>query len=1036
MRFTWRSSWILLLLVLPAFAQQKINPGSQVNWPAGCIGAYVPASNICVPPGTAANPAGMTGNLQKNGGGTFAPAILGTDYVAPPQVLGFGYSKYYGNGINNGIKTCLATPLAFCQSDPSYATTEQYNFSQIPYVTSPTYLIDNRPGLWSTWYHNWATQTPSFPNALGEFPAQGVNFQYDGATPANHVPAGVVHNFVSIVPGYSIGNPSVGPQSNWFTDVGLGMFSKIRSAGIHETFSCWSDKYSVGDNVCGYVTVHGAGGATATSDERTKSFAASTQEYNNVYNGTVTAGFGSGSTQIKTTPLLFNDGLGVGRIVIDLTQGPSSTGHFTSITPGCVAGACSNIGVDFTVPVSTAWGNLNGNCAPVLNTSPPFSTSTACSITVLNGTFNNTDIVCFDSQFEEQTKPTAVTALSVGLQVLTMPVRRDHATGSRIYQGGMCGSYGEATSYTIPTGAGQTLKYLFNIIGSESSSQIQGVIYQAGTTATGLLGPSAQDYDIINLSSLSNSGTTVFATFVQAGSTLSSPTSYASYLIAGATNAAFNGTCTNVVWTSSATLTCTLAGLTGAQLSATATASLGTNGLKLWQGAEVLDVQNYSTCTAPLVNPCVDGTLTLEPNVMTTANNDVIEETEQIAAGWHGATILNQFNNRYSQFSGGLLIQVNGPGQTSNGQITGNSGTSLVNSDSVSSYAGGGGTTPPITANTIQGPFGNTFIMNNGPMQTGQSVFLLTPNNRQMADVNYTYNFLSSDNLSGRDQLTLTPNNGFLTISTPTRLTFGAQTLFTAGAFASMTVGDTLHFAALATPVNGAFSTFSRSDCTLPDATTEFYRVYAQNFSGASIASSETSITTGSTGGTNCATIIWNRIAAAARYTVCGRTSGGELQIFTTATNADTLSFTDDGNTTPSGACSATNTSLPAITFTDPASGFLTTLKSSPISASIAVALPASSGTLALTSQLPAVPVKITNSITPAAAPVSGCAEQTFTYTSLVSSQGVSVSPPAMGAHIWIGYSRVSAANTVAIDFCGDATSGTPPSGNYIAVAF
>jgi len=82
-------------------------------------------------------------------------------------------------------------------------------------------------------------------------------------------------------------------------------------------------------------------------------------------------------------------------------------------------------------------------------------------------------------------------------------------------------------------------------------------------------------------------------------------------------------------------------------------------------------------------------------------------------------------------------------------------------------------------------------------------------------------------------------------------------------------------------------------------------------------------------------------------------------------------------------------------------------------------------------------PVKISNSLTPAAATASSCMEQTFTYTSLVTTQQVSVSPPSsLGVHLWIGWARVSATNTVAIAFCGDATAGTPPSGNYIVVAF
>jgi len=84
------------------------------------------------------------------------------------------------------------------------------------------------------------------------------------------------------------------------------------------------------------------------------------------------------------------------------------------------------------------------------------------------------------------------------------------------------------------------------------------------------------------------------------------------------------------------------------------------------------------------------------------------------------------------------------------------------------------------------------------------------------------------------------------------------------------------------------------------------------------------------------------------------------------------------------------------------------------------------------------LPVKVSNSITPAAVTASTCAEQTFTYTGFATGQGVSVSAPAaMGAHVWInGGPRVSATNTLAITWCADATGGTPAAGTYIAVAF
>lgn len=76
---------------------------------------------------------------------------------------------------------------------------------------------------------------------------------------------------------------------------------------------------------------------------------------------------------------------------------------------------------------------------------------------------------------------------------------------------------------------------------------------------------------------------------------------------------------------------------------------------------------------------------------------------------------------------------------------------------------------------------------------------------------------------------------------------------------------------------------------------------------------------------------------------------------------------------------------------------------------------------------------KVTSSITPTAVTASTCAEQTFTFSGAVGQQSVSMTPPASSVHTWIGGARVTGANTVGITFCGDATSGTPPAGNYIA---
>ncbi len=66
-----------------------------------------------------------------------------------------------------------------------------------------------------------------------------------------------------------------------------------------------------------------------------------------------------------------------------------------------------------------------------------------------------------------------------------------------------------------------------------------------------------------------------------------------------------------------------------------------------------------------------------------------------------------------------------------------------------------------------------------------------------------------------------------------------------------------------------------------------------------------------------------------------------------------------------------------------------------------------------------------------------GCAEQTVTVTGFdpggVGGKAVLASPAtSMGSHLWIGYAREVSANTVAVQFCGDATGGTPPSGYWL----
>lgn len=126
-------------------------PPASVTWPGSCTsGVYSPASNTCVAPGTAANPAGPSGSGQMNAGGVFGPV---PGLMADPTngwitAGGLTYAKGNqsgagGNGIVNAVgygKTVLA--------DPSYVITTTANMtlgSATITVANPTGIIN---GMW------------------------------------------------------------------------------------------------------------------------------------------------------------------------------------------------------------------------------------------------------------------------------------------------------------------------------------------------------------------------------------------------------------------------------------------------------------------------------------------------------------------------------------------------------------------------------------------------------------------------------------------------------------------------------------------------------------------------------------------------------------------------------------------------------------------------------------------------------------------------------------------------------------------------
>ena len=77
--------------------------------------------------------------------------------------------------------------------------------------------------------------------------------------------------------------------------------------------------------------------------------------------------------------------------------------------------------------------------------------------------------------------------------------------------------------------------------------------------------------------------------------------------------------------------------------------------------------------------------------------------------------------------------------------------------------------------------------------------------------------------------------------------------------------------------------------------------------------------------------------------------------------------------------------------------------------------------------------IKVSASLSPASVAGGTTVEQSFTITGLLMGDWVSVTPPSLTAGVVLANARVSAANTLQLQFA-NTTAGalTPPSGTYV----
>jgi hypothetical protein len=1052
---------VLTFFSLSVGCAQQVNPKSDVKWPLlsgsatptslglNCTTANYgePFQNTSVTPNThyiCGTDGWELQNLPSvTSDGTNGLSVAGNLKSTSLQSIGMISNPYWGNGTDNiaryfnytancngEIKPCAAIV------DPSYARTEHYNLSSTS--TSNTsmgaaqaMLLDFRNGMMTYVSHDPALNSSGYnDNALVS--CTNTTFQgFTGGTGWNTAQNNCLHLVLfQHSPGESLGNPDVGP-GGWSVHTGLRFESSVSSPGISELISGWQTKAGVGDNTGFYFYNWNYGGATAPSDEGNHPGAVQGGETNITYAGTVGVG-GMGATAVTINCKTDCENPGDGRYLLDV-HAPVAKGTIIAMTNPSGNFTPGTITLSSSVRVSPFWGTLNAKVlTPAATPLGTGSTAMKFAVTRIGGTGVPSvgDLICFGGQFHEQAKITSVSDSEP--YTITANLRHAHEASSWVVDGGACGTFIEVTANNVSP-QGQTLRFPVDVIGSTSANTLLYRYFAFGRGAEGfhrgamLLGPAN------TVSNLTNVNGTV--TFSFDGSFSSAFLNASSLYFSGASDSAFNGQCINVHYTNYFHIACTQASSVGHAGPATGSVAWGTTeygntAFNLWAGAEVLDVNDYTTSP-----PSIDGHLTLEPNTVAWDTGDAVEQPHHYAG--HMDLMYNTLviNNPTGIANGGMDYNFSGAGISGGVSYgpTSYAGTHYSNLNKWNLYQFHGGTLTPPNGIAFQGPWGTFLISQYAPDPIGTTWAYIGCPASGCNDPTYWYDlFMAGTKGSGQQHLMqFRPFQNSLSVNTTAFHFFSIVDGFT--------LGDSLTFTTMAAPVDSGSSAMTGGQ--LSDATTYYYYVVATNTMGASSRSSELSITTGRNGGNNRIHLQWTRVAGASGYTICrGSSSGGEVQIQQNpgAFNGETTFYDDLGSLNPGDTCpGATNTSRGGV---EGASYFGASSSGTSFEARIQapanmpatamITLPSTTSTLATTAQLPLSGT--TGSIGGSALAAGQAASRTVSIMGATTSMAC-VASPAGGndpGDSFILKCRISGAGTATVSVVA-TVAGTPIASTY-----
>ena len=718
---------------------------------------------------TVAQPVGTT--LQVN-------ALNGVEY-ASQYVSGRG-----DNGIGNAVNSADCASGCTVVAEQNYPSIEGYLAAG---WSDQTHVEDLRRGQRRDTYLNPenvlapGTEAGQVIDVTSTRSGAQVHQQTTTETPAS---VGLQINHTALAGGSNQLPEQVGAVPYFKSGYSALMLSGVyNTQGQHVLAPTDLRCYGVGDCLIGSQFLLASGGFRDSADEGGHPMDIQIREDPQVFVGVCATGCTTGATALKVTASAAPGTQGDGRFLID--KNPAKVLSSGVVTGGGAAGPHSSAAFTGTnFPLSVFFQTAQSLPSQAHDIAPGTVTFAIATSGVATGFATNTAAAPQTSGVAcvvDATNSTAPNDYEMAAYTvvdgshLRMTLNKAHAVPATVAMGGLCG-YG--LEQVVDTAAG--IRQVFPVVGSYSAT---GLYYAGGTTP--IVGQMGQTTAFVNVSlaiaSVARSGNVV--TLTTAGN-FPADLGGLTMTVAGVADSSYNGSFA-VATTGPHTLTYVQTGANSTSSGGTLTKLTGD--YALYPMAEVLSVYNA-------VTKSVDGQMTLAPNTVAWAANDVVEQPHyyQEAVG-PDVEYIAQTTPRPSSFQrAGIQYEGNnGPGLQ---------GWSVTNATPAAAYFGNGGTHfAPDLAIQAKGVWQRTMVLDAGE----QSVFTIHCNSHGCGKWNSAYNLFELDSNVGTDTMSFAPTTSALTLGLR-----GAQYSFTPQAFTAGTINvNTLNATTLnATTINGSVS--------------------------------------------------------------------------------------------------------------------------------------------------------------------------------------------------------------------------------------